>query len=61
MDSATRKELAALAYERAETEGERDLIFLVDNCEDHIGSARWYRALLLWLSSWSFRHPHRPL
>ena len=27
MDMATRKELAAVVYERAETEGEQDLIF----------------------------------
>ena len=47
MDMATRKELAALVYERAETEGEQDLIFLPDHGEDG-ATIPWYQALLLW-------------
>jgi hypothetical protein len=37
LDMATRKELAALVYERVETEGEQDLILLPDDGEDHFG------------------------
>jgi hypothetical protein len=49
LDMATRKELAALVYERAETEGEQDLIFLPDDGADHFGATiPWYQALLLW-------------
>jgi hypothetical protein len=48
LDLATRRELAALAYERAETEGEEDVVFLADDGEEHFGSTRrWYDALLL--------------
>jgi hypothetical protein len=47
LDMATRKELAALVYERAETEGEQDLILLPDDGEDHFGvTIPWYQALL---------------
>jgi hypothetical protein len=49
LDMATRKELAALVYERAETEGEQDLIYLPDDGADHFGATiPWYQALLLW-------------
>ena len=52
MDMATRKELAALVYERAETDGEQDLILLPDDGEDHFGATiPWYQALLLWSSA----------
>ena len=48
LDLATRRELAALAYERAETESEQDVAFLADDGEEHFGSTRsWYDALLL--------------
>ncbi|HEV2546402.1 MAG TPA: hypothetical protein VGU20_03630 [Stellaceae bacterium] len=48
LDLATRKELAALVYEHAETEGEGDVAFLADDGEEHFGSTRrWYDALLL--------------
>jgi len=48
LDMATRKELAALVYERAETDGEQDLIFLPDDGEDHFGATiPLYQALLL--------------
>ena len=48
MDLATRKELAALVYEHAETEGEEDVVFLADDGEEHFGlTRRWYDALLL--------------
>jgi hypothetical protein len=48
MDLATRKELAALVYEHAETEGEEDVVFLVDDGGEPFGSPRrWYDALLL--------------
>jgi hypothetical protein len=46
LDLATRKELAALVNEHAETEGE-DFAFLADDGEEHFGSTRtWYDALL---------------
>ena len=51
MDMATRKELAALAYERAElgTDSEEHPIFLADDGERHSQSTRpWYDALLRW-------------
>ena len=49
MNLATRKELAALVYEHAETEGEQDVVFLADEGEEHFGSTRrWYDALLLY-------------
>ena len=49
LDIATRKELAALAYERAETDSSDQPIFLADDGE-HFGSTRrWYDAL--------FRYP----
>ncbi|HEV2546403.1 MAG TPA: hypothetical protein VGU20_03640 [Stellaceae bacterium] len=48
LDLATRRELAALVYEHAETEGEQDVVFLADDHEEHFGLARrWYDALLL--------------
>ena len=48
LDMATRKELAALVYERAETDGEQDFIFLPDDGADHFGATiPWYQALLL--------------
>jgi hypothetical protein len=48
LDLATRKELAALVYEHAETEGEQDPVILTDDGEEHFGPARrWYEALLL--------------
>jgi hypothetical protein len=48
LDLATRKELAALVYEHAEMEEEEQFVFLGDNGEEHLGSARrWYDALLL--------------
>jgi hypothetical protein len=48
LDLATRKELAALVYEHAETEGEEDGVFLVDDGEERFGlNRRWYDALLL--------------
>ena len=48
MDLATRKELAALVYEHAETEGEEDVVLLADDGEAHLGSMRpWYDAMLL--------------
>jgi hypothetical protein len=47
LDLATRKELAALVYEHAETDGEEDVVFLADEGEEHFGSTRrWYDALL---------------
>jgi hypothetical protein len=52
LDMATRKELAALVYERAETEGDQDRIFLPDDGEDYFGATiPWYQALLLWPSA----------
>jgi hypothetical protein len=51
LDVATRKELAALAYERAEleTDCQEHPIFLADDGERHSESARqWYDALLRW-------------
>ena len=49
MDMATRKELAALAYERAELETNGRPIFLADDGERHSKSTRrWYDALLRW-------------
>ena len=51
LDMATRKELAALAYERAELEadGQGHPIFLADDGERHSKSTRrWYDALLRW-------------
>ena len=52
LDMATRKELAALAYERAETDDEQDPILLPDDGEDHFGATiPWYQALLLWPSA----------
>jgi hypothetical protein len=52
LDLATRKELAALAYERAERESEQDPIFLADDGEEHFApTRRWYDALLLRASS----------
>jgi hypothetical protein len=51
LDMATRKELAALAYERAElgTDSEEHPIFLADDGERHSQSTRrWYDALLQW-------------
>jgi len=48
LDLATRKELAALAYEHAETEDAQALVFLPDGGEEHFGlTTRWYDALLL--------------
>jgi hypothetical protein len=50
LDLATRKELAALVYERTEhgSENEQDLAFLADDGEEHFGAPRtWYQALLL--------------
>ena len=48
MDLATRKELAALAYERAETESDQCPIFVPDDGEEHFApTRRWYDALLL--------------
>ena len=48
MDLATRKELAALVYQHAETDGEEDVVFLADDGEEHFGSTRrWYDALSL--------------
>src|SRR5215472_9424826 len=48
LDLATRKELAALAYERAETENEQDPIFMTDDGEANFASTRrWYDTLLL--------------
>ena len=48
MDLATRKELAALVYEHAETEGEEEVVLLADDGEEHFGSTRrWYDALLV--------------
>ena len=50
LDLATRKELAALVYARAEgeTEGEENLTLLADDGDDHFAPARrWYDALLL--------------
>jgi len=49
LDMATRKELAALAYERAEqdTENGRAVILLADEGTERVGSKRkWYDALL---------------
>ena len=51
MDIATRKELAALAYERAEleTDGQAHPIFIADDGERPSESTkRWYAALLRW-------------
>jgi hypothetical protein len=51
LDMATRKELAALAYERAEleTNSEGHPIFLAEDGERHFESTRpWYGALLRW-------------
>jgi hypothetical protein len=51
LDIATRKELAALAYERAELENhsQEHPLFLADD-DEHFGSTRrWYDAL--------FRYP----
>ena len=48
MDLATRKELAALVYDHAETEGEEEFVFLADDGEEHFGATRrWYDALLV--------------
>jgi hypothetical protein len=48
LDLATRKELAALVYEHAETGNEDDVVFLADDGEERFGSTRrWYEALLL--------------
>ena len=47
LDPATRRELAAIVYERAETESEQDVAFLAGDGEEHLGSTRsWYDALL---------------
>jgi hypothetical protein len=49
LDIATRKELAALVYERAEqdTENGQALLLLADDGAEHPGSARgWYDAFL---------------
>jgi hypothetical protein len=52
LDMATRKELAALVYERAETDCEQDRIFLPDDGADHFeATIPWYQALLLWPSA----------
>jgi hypothetical protein len=51
LDMATRKELAALAYERAELEpdSQEHPIFLADDGErDSESMRRWYDALLRW-------------
>jgi hypothetical protein len=51
LDIATRKELAALAYERAEleTDSYEHPIFIADVGERHSESARrWYDAVLRW-------------
>jgi hypothetical protein len=48
LDLATRKELAALVYEHAETGNEDDVVFLAEEGEEHFGPARrWYESLLL--------------
>ena len=54
LDMATRKELAALAYERAElgTDGQEHPIVFADDGEKHFGSTRrWYDALLRYPST----------
>jgi hypothetical protein len=52
LDLATRKELAALVYERAETEGDQDVAFLSDDGAEHLRSTRpWYDALLRYPST----------
>jgi hypothetical protein len=51
LDMATRKELAALAYERAEleTDSQAHPIFIADDGEWHSESTRrWYDALMRW-------------
>jgi hypothetical protein len=49
LDLATRKELAALVYEHAETQGEEDFAFLADDGEEQVGSTgRWHDALSLY-------------
>ena len=50
LDLATRKELAALVYARAEdeTESEDNLALLADDAVEHFApTRRWYDALLL--------------
>jgi hypothetical protein len=45
LDLPAHKELAALAYERAEAETEQELILLAADGEEHVApAARWYHS-----------------